>query len=98
MAAKVDCYATSDLTARQKAALRYADAHLMGPGCIDASLRAEVCAQLTPAEVVELALDISKWSTQKVPVALGSDVEINPGGLATFDFDSRGKVVWGKPI
>ena len=43
-------------------------------------------------------LDITKWSTQKVPVALGMDMEINPGGLALFDFDPDGKVVWGGPL
>ena len=68
------------------------------PKGISAELREQAHQHFSEAELVELVLDISKWSTQKVPVALGLDMEINPGGLALFDFDAAGKVVWGPPL
>ena len=98
MADKIDAYETSDLPDRQKVALRLTDAYVTWPGGIDERLRTDVLAHFSPAEVVELLLDISKWSTQKVPVALGLDASINPGGLALFDFDASGKVCWGGPL
>jgi hypothetical protein len=98
MAAKVDRYESSDLPAHQKVALRLTDAFVSAPGEIDPGLAAEVRLHFTPAQIVELMLDISKWSTQKVPVALGLDGEVNPGGLALFDFGTDGKVMWGPPI
>ena len=95
MAAKIDDYEESDLPERQKVALRLADAYVSWPAGIDAALRAQVLEHFTPEAVVELLLDISKWSTQKLPVALGLDAPLNPGGLFSFDFNAEGKVVWG---
>ena len=98
MADKVDVYEASDLPECQKVALRLTDAYVTWPGGIDERLRTEVLAHFSADEVVELLLDISKWSTQKVPVALGLDASVNPGGLALFDFDEAGKVQWGGPL
>lgn len=98
MAEKVDRYEESDLPDRQKAALRLADAQITRPGDISDTLRDQLRAHFTDAQLVELVLDISKWSTQKMPVALGTDMEINPGGLALFDFDTAGKVLWGPKL
>ena len=33
-------------------------------------------------ELIELTLDVMKWSDQKVPVALGVDRKVSPGDLA----------------
>lgn len=98
MAEKVDHYEESDLPESQKVALRLADAYISYPKAIDPVLRRQVLEHFTAAQVVELLLDISKWSTQKVPVALRTDGEINPGGLALFDFDDAGNVTWGGPL
>ena len=98
MADKIDDYERSDLPERQKVALRLTDAYIHWPAGIDAALRAQVVERFTPEEAVELLLDISKWSTQKLPVALGLDAPLNPGGLFTFDFDAEGKVVWGAVV
>ena len=94
----MDHYEASNLPERQKVALRLADAYISWPAGIGDALRAQLHAHYTPAAIAELLLDISKWSTQKLPVALGLDGVINPGGLALFDFDAEGKVVWGGPI
>lgn len=98
MAAKVDHYETSDLPEHQKVALRLTDAFTSWPAGITEELRDQLFAHFTAAQIVELMLDITKWSTQKVPVALGLDAEINPGGPALFDFDGEGKVTWGGPL
>ncbi len=98
MADKVDAYEASDLPERQKVALRLADAYITWPAGIGADLRAQLHEHYSRDAIVELLLDISKWSTQKMPVALGMDGKINPGGLALFDFDESGKVIWGGPI
>ncbi|MFN0095200.1 MAG: hypothetical protein ACKVVT_10580 [Dehalococcoidia bacterium] len=98
MAEKVDHYEESDLPESQKVALRLCDSQILRPGDVPDSLRDQLHQHYTPAQLVELVLDIAKWSTQKVPVALGTDIEINPGGLARFDFNEAGKPVFGAKL
>jgi hypothetical protein len=98
MADKVDWFEESDLPEHQKAALRLATLYVSDPGSIGPELAAELRTHYSDAQIVELLLDISKWSTQKVPVALGLDGAVNPGGLALFDFYAEGKVLWGGPL
>lgn len=45
------------------------------------------------AELLELTLDVMKWSYQKVPVALGVDTAVRPGELTDLAFDADGNVV-----
>jgi alkylhydroperoxidase family enzyme len=79
MLASVDHYEHSDLTPAQKAALRLADAYLAAPADMDESVRSEVAAHLSPAQVVELALKLMGFSNDKVMVALGLDFdEVRP--------------------
>jgi hypothetical protein len=73
--AKVDAYETSDLTEFQKAALRLADVYLGVPGATDNNLRAVILAELTPAQVVETVLKLMQWSSDKVMVTLGHDLD-----------------------
>jgi hypothetical protein len=72
---KVDTYESSDLTGSQKAALRLADVYLGVPGATDDSLRAEILDELTPAQVVETVLKLMQWSSDKVMVTLGHDLD-----------------------
>ncbi len=73
--AKVDTYATSDLTEFQKAALRLADVYLGVPSTTDDDLRAAVLRELTPAQIVETVLKLMQWSSDKVMVTLGHDLD-----------------------
>jgi hypothetical protein len=102
MTAKVDFYEDSDLDEPVKAALAYADAFINQPGAIDASLAARLRANFTPAQIVEISLDIMKWSTQKIHVTLGLDVmagvDVEGGGLTFFEFDSDGRPVNFAPL
>ena len=90
MAAKIDRYESSDLSERQKAALRLADAMVTMPGSIDAALRDELHRHFDDDEILEITLDMMKWSYQKVSVALGTDAEVTPGKLTTYEFDTTG--------
>ena len=49
-----------------------------------------------PEEIAELLVDITKWSTQKIHVALGTDgadhVPVNERGISYLSFDEDGRV------
>ena len=98
MAAKIDRYEASDLPERHKVALRLTDAFVTAPGAIGAELRAQARAHYTEAQLVELMLDMSKWSTQKLSVALGTDDPIDAERLSILNFDEAGAVVWGERL
>ena len=88
---KIDRYERSDLSERHKVGLRVADALLTLPGSIDAELRHQAREHFSDAELVELTLDVMKWSYQKVAVALGTDAEVTPGRLTDLRFGSDGR-------
>jgi len=76
----VDHYATSDLPASTKAALALADAMILSPGAIDAQVIDDVRRELTPAQAVELVLDVARNAANKIAVALqGDDPEVSEG-------------------
>jgi alkylhydroperoxidase family enzyme len=67
-----DGYHASDLSQRQKLVLRYVDAFLAPPGEIGESLRRELLAHFTPAQVVELTAALALFmGFSKIAVALG---------------------------
>jgi alkylhydroperoxidase family enzyme len=92
----VDRYETSDLDERTKAALRITDALITLPASLSPEAAAGARALLTPDELAELCLDVSKWSTQKVHVALGTDaadrLTLDDQGVSWFRFGSDGRV------
>ena len=65
------------------------------PGNIGPELRADLRVYFTTEQIVELALDVTKWSTQKIQVSLGLDAPVNPGGLAELSFEEDGRAVIG---
>jgi alkylhydroperoxidase family enzyme len=94
MDAKVDRYESSDLDERTKVALRLTDAMIMAPGDISEELREQVRRQFSDAEVVELVMDIVKWSYQKALVALRLEQPPREG-LTLLSFDESGRAVPG---
>ena len=92
--AQIDHYETSDLSERHKVALRLVDAVIWMPAHISDSLVAQVRAHFTEAEIAELLVDITKWSTQKIHVTLGTDgtdrVPLDDTGIALLSFDVTG--------
>ena len=75
MLALVDDHEHSPLSSKQKAALRFADAYLNGPVAVDDDLRAELTAHFTPAELGSLLVRLVHFSSDKVMVALGLDLD-----------------------
>jgi alkylhydroperoxidase family enzyme len=79
MLAAVDHPEDSDLSAAQRAALALADAYLTSPAAMTDAVRQEVAAHLDPRQVVELVLKLTGFSSDKVMVALGHDLdEVRP--------------------
>lgn len=97
MAGKVDHYERSDLDERHKVALRIVDAFIWRPANMSDELVAQAHEQFTDAELAELLLDITKWSTQKIHVALGTDgadrLPVGDAGVSYFTFDENGRAM-----
>ena len=93
MAEQVDRYESSDLAERHKVALRLADALMTLPGSISPSLLEQAHQHFDAEELLELTLDVMKWSYQKVAVALGTDDEVTPGQLTDLAFDADGRTL-----
>ena len=94
LGAKIDAYERSDLSPRHKAALRLADAMILG-GPIDPTLRADVRAHFSESEIAELLLDVVKWSVQKALVALRIEPPPNDGSLTRMAADGDGTYRFG---
>jgi hypothetical protein len=72
---KVDHYEDSDLSAHQKAALRLADVYLGAPADRPAAVAEEVARELTAEQAVETVLKLMGFSSDKVMIALGLDMD-----------------------
>ena len=101
MTAKIDHYESSDLEERSKVALRIVDAFIWRPTDLSDVLVAQAREVFTDAELAELLVDITKWSTQKIHVALGTDgidrLEVNSDGVVYFGFGEDGRVAGFSP-
>ncbi|HEY4887370.1 MAG TPA: hypothetical protein VIJ58_02175 [Candidatus Dormibacteraeota bacterium] len=73
MVAKVWDYESSDLSERQKTALRLADAFLIGFGRVPEELRRSAADLLTADEILEIGILLFKSMQNKVRIALGTD-------------------------
>jgi alkylhydroperoxidase family enzyme len=93
---QIDHYETSDLSERHKVALRIVDAFIWRPTDIDEALIRQAHDHFTDAELAELLVDITKWSTQKIHVALGTDgadrLPVNDRGVSYLTFQEDGGV------
>ena len=93
--AQIDFYERSDLPDRAKVALRVTDAFITRPDLLSDAMAEQARTSFEPAELASLCLDITKWSTQKIHVALGTDgadgLETDDDGVAVFGFDETGR-------
>jgi alkylhydroperoxidase family enzyme len=101
MTEKVDFYERSDLDERHKIALRITDAFITRPDTLSIETIVAARANYSPVQLAEMCLDITKWSTQKIHVALGTDgadaVPKNEQGISFFGFDDLGQVTGYSP-
>jgi alkylhydroperoxidase family enzyme len=75
MLTAVDRYEESDLTPDQQAALKLADAYLIAPSEMSDATKRDVAAHLATEQIVELVLKLMGFSSDKVTVALGLDLD-----------------------
>lgn len=92
---EVDNYQDSALSDRHKAALALADAMVWQPGYIPDVVISAVREHFSPAEAVELVLDMTRNASSKVAVAFGSDAPHVDEGVEIYDVDEDGQVTFG---
>ncbi len=97
MSDQIDFYEQSTLSERHKVALRIVDAFIWRPSEMDPTLVRQAHEYFSDDELAELLVDITKWSTQKIHVTLGTDgiddVVVDADGVSYFSFSSDGAVV-----
>jgi AhpD family alkylhydroperoxidase len=93
--AQIDFYERSDLPDRAKVALRVTDAFIIRPDLLSDTVAEQARMSFEPAELASLCLGITKWSTQKIHVARGTDgadgLETDDDGVALLSFDETGR-------
>ncbi len=93
--AAVDHFDTSDLPSDQRAAIAFTDAMIWTPGAIDPEVTEALVAVTTPAQRVELVLDVTRNALNKVAVAMGADAPHVEEGIEIYDLDGNGDPVYG---
>jgi alkylhydroperoxidase family enzyme len=86
----VDHYESSDLPDATKAALALTDAMIWTPTAIPEPVVAAVRELLTPAQAVEVVLDVARNAANKIAVALGADAATVTDGVELFVTDEDG--------
>ena len=98
MQRRIADYESSDFSDLTKAALRLTDAMVMHPGNIDAGLRDSIRQHLSDAQIVEICVDVMKWSQQKSLVATRIEAPASEEHLTQLIFDENGHPVVGEPL
>jgi alkylhydroperoxidase family enzyme len=94
----VDLYETSDLPERTKTALRLTDTFIWQPAHVSDELVADVRARFSPAEAVELVLDLARNAANKAAVAFGVDTAVVDDGVELYEIDEHGDVLAGMAL
>ncbi|GAA4815273.1 carboxymuconolactone decarboxylase family protein [Tomitella cavernea] len=94
----IDDYEDAGFTPRQRAALALTDAMIWRPAYLPGELPGTVREHFTPAEAVELVLDISRNAVNKVAVSQDRDQARIPGGLQSYEVHADGTIEYGEPI
>jgi alkylhydroperoxidase family enzyme len=92
---QIDGYESSDLSERQKVALRLTDAMIWQPTAYPFDLPSQVRATFTPEEAIEIIFDVSRNAANKIAVALGADQPNVADGIEYFDTDEGGQLILG---
>ena len=82
------------LDAREKAALRYADALIWTPAHLVVDDAEEVRSGFSDSEAVELSFDIMRNASNKIAVSLGADAPRVEHGTERYLLDADGQVVY----
>ena len=93
--AAVDHYAESDLSPLARASLALVDAMVWTPGHLDPAVVSALQAAATPAQQVEVVLDVTRNALNKVAVALAADAAHVEDGVEIYDIEPDGSLVYG---
>lgn len=93
----VDSYADSDLPDHTKAALALTDTMIWSPYVVPPAVAEQARAHLTPAQVVEVVLDVTRNAANKIAVALGADAATVTDGVELFTTDADGNLTVVEP-
>ena len=93
--AAIDHHADSDLPPLARAALAFTDAMIWTPGHIPATTLGDLQATTTPAQQVELVLDVARNALNKIAVGLGADAAHVEDGVEIYDVAPDGSLVYG---
>lgn len=93
--AAVDDHATSDLPEAQRMALALTDALIWTPAAIPDEVLDGVRRHFTPAQAVELVLDVLRNAGNKIAVALAADDPHVAEGVEIYDIEPDGTLVYG---
>lgn len=85
----------TQLTERQQAALGFTDALIWEPSRPDVEVLAAVREHFTPAQAVELTLDVMRNAANKIAVSLGADEARVSEGVDIYDIDPDGTMHQG---
>ena len=88
----IDRYADSDLPDQVKAALALTDATIWTPYAVPADVVAAANEYLTPEQITEVVLDVTRNAANKIAVALGTDAATVTDGVELFSTDLDGNV------
>lgn len=88
----------SDFSPAIKAALKLCDAMIMRPADIDPALQDELGEHFTERQIVEICVDVMKWSQQKALVALRIEPPASEEHLTQLIFGPDGHPVFGAPL
>ena len=98
MQKKIGDYEASIFSDQAKAALRLTDAMIANPAGINADLRASIREHLSEDQIVEICVDVVKWSQQKSLVATRIEAPASEQHLTQLIFDENGDPVFGEPL
>lgn len=98
--AAIDGGPEGSLDERHRAALAFVDAMVWQPGTIPAEAVAGIRHWFTPAEAVELVLDVTRNASNKIAVAFNADAPHEEAatsgrGYEIYDIDADGEPVYG---
>ncbi|GAB2774269.1 carboxymuconolactone decarboxylase family protein [Nocardioides salsibiostraticola] len=92
--ADIDDYRSSTLSDRAQAALGLTDAIIWTPATMRPRDLAAAREHLSPAEAVEVVLDVARNATNKIAVSLAADEAENPTKVALFEVDDNGNLTF----
>lgn len=93
-----DFEASTRLTERHKAALRYVDALVWTPSAIPNEVAAGVRKHFSEDEWIELTLDVMRNATNKIAVALAADAPRVASGTERYLIDDDGQTVFADAV